>query len=111
MKDKDVGPVIVMSDGTLRGIITARDIAIRVVAEGKDPNAVRVEEVASTEVQTISPDDPADEVVRRMRDNAIRRLLVIEGERPVGIVSLADLAVQKDPSSALADISNAPPNN
>ena len=111
MKEKDVGPVIVMSDGTFQGILTDRDIAIRVVAEGRDPNGVRVEEVASTEVQTISPDEPADEAVRRMRDNAIRRLLVIEGERPVGIVSLGDLAIRKDPSSALADISNAPPNN
>jgi predicted transcriptional regulator len=51
-----------------------------------------------------------EEVIRLMRDRAIRRLPVVDGDRPVGVVSLGDLAVERDPSSALADISEAPPN-
>ena len=111
MKEKGVGPILVMDDGHVEGIVTDRDIAVRVVAEGRDPNSVRVGEIATKDVRTVSPDDPADEAVRLMREKAVRRLPVVEGDKPVGIVSLGDLAQEKDPKSALADISEAPPNN
>jgi CBS domain-containing protein len=58
----------------------------------------------------VAPSDSVDEVVRLMRDKAIRRLPVVENGQPVGIVSLGDLATEQEPRSPLADISNAPPN-
>ena len=58
----------------------------------------------------VSSDTPVEDAVRIMRDKAIRRLPVVEAGKPVGVVSIGDLAVERDPSSALADISEAPPN-
>lgn len=112
MREADVGPVIVTKDGNkLCGIVTDRDIAIRGVAEGKDPASTKVDEICSHDVTSVRPDDDADSAVKLMRERAIRRLPVVEGDRPVGIVSIGDLAVEKDPDSALADISAAPPND
>jgi predicted transcriptional regulator len=59
----------------------------------------------------VSSDTPVEEAVRLMRDRAIRRLPVVDDDRPVGVISLGDLAMEQDPSSALADISEAPPNS
>ena len=59
----------------------------------------------------MSPDTPVEEVVRLMGDRAIRRLPVVDGDRPVGVVSLGDLAMERDPNSALSEISEAPPNS
>ena len=60
---------------------------------------------------SVSSGDPVDQAVQLMREHDIRRLPVLDGSRLVGIVSLGDLAIDKDPNSALADISKAPPNN
>jgi CBS domain-containing protein len=108
MRDNDVGDVIVVEGDQLLGILTDRDIVVRVLAEGKSPNAP-ASEIATTDLTTLSPDDDAVEAVERMRREAIRRLPVVEDGRPVGIVSLGDLAQSRDPSSALSDISSAPP--
>lgn len=111
MKEADVGPVIVLNDdGAILGIVTDRDIAIRAVAEGKQPDSTPVGDICSAELATLGPDDAVDDAIRLMREKAIRRIPVVEGNRPVGIVSLGDLAIQRDPDSALADISAAPPN-
>jgi CBS domain-containing protein len=111
MLDKDIGNVIVVDKNQVRGIVTDRDITVRVVAEGKDPNRVTLGEIASGDVAAVSPDDSVDKAVDMMRENAVRRLPVVEGGKPVGMVSIGDLAVQRDGKSALADISAAPPNN
>jgi CBS domain-containing protein len=66
--------------------------------------------VCSAELATLAPEDTVDEAVRLMRQKAVRRLPVVEAGRPVGIVSLGDLAVEREPESALGDISAAPPN-
>jgi CBS domain-containing protein len=108
MRDNDVGDVIVVEGDQLLGILTDRDIVVRVLAEGKSPNAP-ASEIATTDLTTLSPDDDAVEAVERMRGEAIRRVPVVEDGRPVGIVSLGDLAQSRDPSSALSDISSAPP--
>jgi CBS domain-containing protein len=108
MRDNDVGDVVVVEGDHLLGILTDRDIIVRVLAEGKSPNAP-ASEIATTELTTLSPDDDAVEAVERMRGEAIRRVPVVEDGRPVGIVSLGDLAQSRDPSSALSDISSAPP--
>lgn len=111
MRANDIGDVVVVDDnGTLSGILTDRDIVVRVVAEGRDPRATRIGDIASRDLTAVSPDDPVDRAVQLMRDKAIRRLPAVDKGKPVGIVSIGDLALDRDPGSALADISAAPPN-
>lgn len=112
MREHDIGDVVVLDDthGRIKGIATDRDIVIRAVAEGQDPGRTTIGAVASEELVTVSPNDPVDKAVRFMRDKAIRRVLVVEGDQPVGIVSIGDLALELDERSALAEISSAPPN-
>lgn len=112
MREYNIGDVMVMkSDGSLRGIVTDRDLALRVLAPGYDPNQMKVEDVCSDKVSAIDSAQPVAEAVAMMRDRAIRRLPVVDDGRLVGVVSLGDLAMERDPKSALADISEAPPNN
>ena len=110
MREKNIGDVLVMKDGKLKGIVTDRDITVRAVADGKDPNKTKVEDVCSPELVTIPADRPVVEAVDLMRKKAVRRLPVVEGDKPVGVVSIGDLAVERDPKSALSHISAADPN-
>ncbi len=107
MKESDIGDVIVMNDGTMCGVVTDRDIVVRAIAEGKDPRSSTLEDICSHDVVTIGPDDSIDQAAQLMRQRAVRRLPVVEGGRPVGIVSIGDLAIERDETSALADISAA----
>jgi CBS domain-containing protein len=108
MRDNDIGDVIVVEDGQVTGIVTDRDIVVRAVAEGRDPEST-VGEIATTGVQAIEPEASVDDALRMMREHDIRRLPVVKNGRPVGIVSLGDLAVEREPDSTLADISAAAP--
>ncbi len=111
MREADVGPIIVLDDNdSVCGIVTDRDVTIRAVAEGLDPASTPVERICSRDTTTVSPDEAAEQAVRIMRERAIRRLPVVENGRPVGIVSIGDLAIERDTESALADISAKPPN-
>lgn len=110
MREADVGPIIVMDDGSVCGIVTDRDIAVRAVAEGKDPTKVTVGEICSKEVATLSPRDKVSMAIDLMEKIAVRRLPVVQDHKAVGIVSLGDLVVQREPESTLAQISAAPPN-
>lgn len=111
MRDNDIGDVLVLTDGLVRGIVTDRDLAVRVIAEGLDPAATTVGEICSGDLVTGHPGTPVDEALRMMRVHALRRLPVVDDEgRPQGVVSLGDLALAREPDSALADISAAPPN-
>ena len=112
MRANDIGDVVVVdNDGVISGILTDRDIVVRVVAAGRDPRATRIGDIASRELTAASPDDPIGRAVQLMRERAIRRLPVVDRGKPVGIVSIGDLALDRDPDSALADISAAPPNS
>jgi CBS domain-containing protein len=111
MRDGDFGAVIVRDGEQVSGIVTDRDIVVRVVAEGRDPGDTELRGVSSGSIETIGPDDSIDDAVQKMRDADVRRLPVVEGDKPVGIVSIGDLAVARDERSALADISAAAPNN
>lgn len=112
MRDADIGDVLVTrDDGTVCGIVTDRDLAVKVIADGKDPNSVTVEDVCSHRLESLESGDPVEKAVALMRDHAIRRIPVIDDGNLVGIVSLGDLAMERDPQSALADISEAAPNN
>jgi CBS domain-containing protein len=92
MAQEDVGPVPIVEDGRLVGIVTDRDIVVRVVAEGRDPKATTVREIASTELVTVSPDDDLDEALHLLAERQVRRLPVVDGDRLVGIVAQADIA-------------------
>lgn len=111
MRDDNVGDVLVERDGTLYGIVTDRDIVLRAVAEDRTPSEVRLGDICSGELTSLTPTDSIDDAVQLMRQNALRRLPICDGGKAVGIVSLGDLAINRDPGSALADISARPPNN
>lgn len=94
MRDTDVGIVPVVEDsGSMRlaGVVTDRDIAVRIVAEGRDGN-VNVREVMSSGLTTVGPDDDLDRVTDLMKSEQVRRIPVCEGERLVGIIAQADVA-------------------
>lgn len=110
MRDGNIGDVVVLDGGQVQGILTDRDIVVRALAEGRDPARTSVGEICSRELTTLSPTDTIEAAAKIMHDKAIRRLPVVEGGRPVGIVSLGDLAVERDPESPLGGISAAPPN-
>jgi CBS domain-containing protein len=108
MRDRGIGDVIVVEGDDAAGIVTDRDIVIRGVAEGADPNKTRLGQVVSGDLTSVAPDDPVERAIELMREKAVRRLPVLEGGKPVGVVSLGDLAIQQDEGSVLADISVAP---
>ena len=110
MKAGDIGDVVVCDHGKIWGIVTDRDLVVRAMADGTSPDQVKLRDVCSQELTTITPDASIDEAIRLMREQALRRLPVVKGDKPVGIVALGDLAVERDPESALADISAAQPN-
>ena len=113
MRDNDIGDVIVLDDTSARckGIATDRDMVVRCVAEELEPSRTTLASVCTTDIVTVSPDDPVDKAVEAMRKMKVRRLPVCEGDQPVGIVSMGDLAMEMDKRSALAEVSAAPANN
>jgi CBS domain-containing protein len=111
MRESDIGDVVVLENNRLCGIVTDRDIVVRVLADGSDPGMVTVGEICSRELTTVPPTASLDDAVRLIRQKAIRRLPVVEDDGEVlGIISIGDIAVAKDRESALADVSAAPPN-
>jgi CBS domain-containing protein len=115
MADDGIGAIPVCNaDGRLAGVVTDRDLAVRVVAEGRDPGSVRLREILDGgEVVTIGADDSVEEAIRTMKDHAVRRLPVIDGNDLVGMVSQADIA-RAMPDAKIGDlvdaISSAPAN-
>jgi len=113
MRDRDTGDVLVTdAGGALYGIVTDRDIVTRAVADGLDPTVTPVQAVITPSPVSVAPDDDTGRAVSLMREHAIRRLPVVDEKGTVvGIVSLGDLALDRDEHSVLADISAALPNN
>lgn len=109
MRDEDTGDVVVARDGRLEGIVTDRDLAIRLVAEDLDPQ-VAVSEVCTSEPITVNADETVDAAAEVMREYSIRRLPVRDGNGVVGFVSLGDLSKEIDTDATLSDISGAAPN-
>jgi CBS domain-containing protein len=110
MRDSDVGSLIVVENGSVAGIVTDRDIVVRAVADGRDPSSTRVSEVATMNPTTLTVDHTVEDAIRIMREQDIRRIPVVQDGRPAGIVSLGDLAIERDTDSVLADIASEPPN-
>jgi signal-transduction protein with cAMP-binding, CBS, and nucleotidyltransferase domain len=109
MRQADAGTVLVSDDESrLVGIVTDRDIAIRAVAEGRDPTSVTVGDISTPYPTAVPVNTSIREAFRVMREHAIRRLPVVERDRLVGVVSLGDLAIRRDTAALVADISAAP---
>jgi CBS domain-containing protein len=92
MANEDVGPVPVVQEGRVVGLVTDRDLVIRVLAEGRDPSSTTIGEIASSDLVTVQPDSDLQEALQLMAQNQVRRLPVVEGEQLVGIVAQADVA-------------------
>jgi CBS domain-containing protein len=109
MKQEDVGLAPVVEGDRLVGTLTDRDIVVRVVAEGKDPQTVAVREVASTDLVTIDPQQDLDEALQLMASKQVRRLPVVEQDgRLVGVLAQADIAreaKEKQTGQLVEDIS------
>nr|MDT0662738.1 CBS domain-containing protein [Micromonospora sp. DSM 115978] len=110
MREADIGDVVVTDGPGLLGMVTDRDIVVRAVAECRDAATTTIGSVATREIVMIEQSSSADEAADLMRERAVRRILVCDSDRQlVGILSLGDLAMRFDPSSALSDISQATP--
>jgi CBS domain-containing protein len=93
LRDEDVGLAPIVEGDRLVGTVTDRDIAIRVVAEGKDPESTKVKDIASINLVTVNPQQDLDEALKLMAKHQVRRLPVTEeGGRLVGLVAQADIA-------------------
>jgi CBS domain-containing protein len=111
MRDSAIGDVVVTDGDDVVGIVTDRDITVRGVAQNMDPNSTPLNRITSKDVITVSQYDDAVAAADLMRTYAVRRLPVIDDGRLVGLVSMGDLAVEREPQSVLADISADEPNN
>ena len=111
MAEHAVGDVLVCDGGSLVGILTDRDVVVRGVARGADPINTTVGEACTRELTGVEADQSVDEALALMRESALRRLPVVEDDRPIGVIALGDLAVQRDEDSVLGEISAAPPND
>jgi CBS domain-containing protein len=97
MRDEDVGLAPIVEGDRLVGTLTDRDIAVRVVAEGRDPGSTQVKEVASTDLVTVDPQQDLDDALRLMAEHQVRRIPVVgEDGRLVGILAQADVARESD---------------
>lgn len=110
MRDEDVGLIPIVESDRIVGTVTDRDIAVRVVADGRSAEDVKVADVASRELVTVDPDQDLDEALRLMAKHQVRRLPVVEEDgKLIGIVAQADIAMHADASQAgelLEKISN-----
>jgi CBS domain-containing protein len=111
MRDEGIGAVVVRDRDQVWGILTDRDIVVRALAEHRDPAQTRIGEICSKDLTTLRTTDAVQHAVELMRERTVRRLPVLDDSGDVvGIVSLGDLALERDPDSVLGEISAAPPN-
>ncbi|HET9213407.1 MAG TPA: CBS domain-containing protein [Gaiellaceae bacterium] len=108
MEKEDVGPLPVVEDGSLVGIVTDRDLVVRVLAEGRDPESTTVGDVCSPQPVSVEPDADLSQALALLARHQVRRLPVAEGDRLVGIVAQADVARElphEDVGEVVEDIS------
>jgi len=103
MKQLDVGVIPVCEDGRLLGLVTDRDLTMRVLAERKNPTEVQVGEVMTRSPVTVTPDMKLSEARELMAQHKVRRLPVMKGEEIVGILSLGDVALADASDRAVGD--------
>ena len=108
MKENDTGALLVVDGDELKGIVTDRDIVVNAIAEGNSD--AKVEDVFTSDPATVNADDDIQSAIDAMREKKVRRLPVVDDDKPVGIVSLGDLAVEADDSSVLGELAKSDPN-
>lgn len=91
MRDRKIAAVLVMDGAKLVGIVTERDMTVRVVAAGIDPDAAVIGDVMTADPDTLAPTDTASDAIRMMRSHNYRHLPVVDGTQVVGMVSVRDL--------------------
>ena len=109
MKQEDIGPVLIVDDShdgkRLVGIVTDRDLALKVVGEGRDPNNTRVEDVMTGSLVTCRADDDVENAMRAMAQNQLRRIPVVDDSgQLVGIISQADVATRLNEPQSTAEV-------
>jgi uncharacterized protein (DUF2267 family) len=95
IEHNNIGAVIVQSDGQIAGLVTDRDLAIRVLGRGLDPKATTLGEVMTSPVITLAPADSQNDAIQLMQQRSIRRIPLVENQRVVGIVTLDDLLLDE----------------
>jgi CBS domain-containing protein len=111
MRDGDIGNVVVTDGGRVAGIVTDRDIVVRAIAEGRDSQSTTVGDVCTSAPRTLEAGDSVEAAAQAMAEDSIRRLPVVRDGELVGVLSLGDLAQDRDAGQPLADISAASPNH
>ena len=96
MREHGTGTVLVVSGGRFSGIVTDRDIAVHVLADDRDPMATRLQDLRGGELAVLGPDDDVEQAAWLLRDCAVRRVVVLSGGTPVGVVSIGDLPLRVD---------------
>jgi CBS domain-containing protein len=109
MKEQGVGTALVLAAGLLSGLVTERDITVRVLAENRDPLTTRLAEICSDQVAVLSPDDDVTQAERLVRERAVRRIPILADGVPVGVVSVGDLALEKGERAVLPGVPAAAP--
>lgn len=109
MKDEDIGPVLIVDDSNdgkkLVGIVTDRDLALKVVGEGRDPKSTRVEDVMTDRLVTCRADDDVQNAIQAMSQNQLRRIPVVDDNgQLVGIISQADVATRLNEPQSTAEV-------
>jgi CBS domain-containing protein len=108
MKSEDVGPIPIISDKEtkkLEGMVTDRDLALKVVAEGLDPKNTRIEEIMTTGIITCGPDDNANAAIQLMEQHQVRRIPIVDdSNRLVGIIAQADIATRMNAPQKTAEV-------
>ena len=108
MKSEDVGSIPIVEDNEtkrLEGMVTDRDLALKVVGGSLDPKNTKIQEVMSTGIVTCGPDDNADEAIELMEEHQVRRIPIVDGDnRLVGIIAQADIATRMNAPEKTAEV-------
>lgn len=111
MSDMRIGAVVVMDGSRPCGIVTDRDITVRAVATGSDPEHTTLADICTRDIAAVKPDQSLDDAVQMMKAHDVKRVLVMSESRLEGIVSLGDLAREGEAADVQEDISRAEPNS
>jgi signal-transduction protein with cAMP-binding, CBS, and nucleotidyltransferase domain len=111
MKQQSIGDVIVLDDGKLCGMVTDRDIVVRVIAEGRDAEHTPLRDICTNDLATVAPGDDTKHAVQLMTKRAVRRLPIVDDGKVVGILTMGDPAVERDEHPALAAVPAAQPSS